>query len=88
MMNHWTFRCKDVSQLISRSMDEKMPLRVRMGIRFHLMMCSLCRNYKKQLWIIHRAVEKLDRMESTGTSPMRLPDQVREKLQDLFKDDE
>jgi hypothetical protein len=88
MMNHWTFRCKDVSKLISRSLDENLPLRIRMGIRFHLMMCNLCRNYKKQLWIIHRAVEKLDRMESTGTSPMRLPDQVREKLQDLFKDDE
>ncbi|MEE4363079.1 MAG: hypothetical protein V2J08_04050 [Desulfotignum sp.] len=86
MINHWTFRCKDVSQLISRSMDENMPLRIRMGIRFHLMMCSLCRNYKKQLWIIRKAVEKLDRMESFHDNPMRLPDQVREKLKDLFKD--
>ncbi len=57
-----------------------------MGIRFHLMMCSLCRNYKKQLWIIHKAVEKLDRMESSDARPLRLPDQVREKLKNLFKD--
>lgn len=77
-----------MSEMISRSMDEKMPLRIRMGIRFHLMMCSLCRNYKKQLWIIHRAVEKLDRMENFYDKPMRLPDQVREKLKDLFKDHE
>jgi hypothetical protein len=52
------------------------------------MMCSLCRNYKKQLWIIRRAVEKPDRMESINARPIRLPDQVREKLKDLFKDHE
>ena len=86
MINHWTFRCKDVSMLISRSMDEKMPLRIRMGIRFHLMMCSLCRNYKKQLWIIHKAVQKLDSMERSPDRPLRLPDTVRQKLIDLFKD--
>ncbi|HKJ97534.1 MAG TPA: hypothetical protein VJ959_01300 [Desulfotignum sp.] len=75
-----------MAMLISRSMDEKMPLRIRMGIRFHLMMCSLCRNYKKQLWIIHKAFQKLDSMERSPDRPLRLPDTVRQKLIDLFKD--
>lgn len=44
--------CKDVSQLVSASMDRKLPLRQRLIIRVHVLMCSLCRRYHKQLHIL------------------------------------
>lgn len=80
MINHWTFRCKDVSGLISRSMDEKLPLTVRMGIKFHLMMCHLCLNYKNQLDLIRKAVLKLENFEASNHAITRLPDQARQKI--------
>jgi len=51
-MRHWVFSCKKITALISLSMDTRLPLYKRMGIRFHLMMCVLCRRYQKQLLFI------------------------------------
>ncbi len=58
MIKHWVFNCKDVSSLISRSLDQKLPLSTSLGIKFHLMMCKLCRRYEKQLLIIHAALKE------------------------------
>lgn len=83
-MNHWLFRCKDITELISQSMDEKLPLRVRLGIKFHLMMCDLCTRYKKQLDLIRRAISKIKNDFETQP-PRKLPDEVKENLKKLVK---
>jgi len=85
MINHWTFRCKDVSVLISRSMDEKLPLKIRMGIKFHLMMCHLCLNHKNQLNLIRKAIVKLESNEEPDSDVTRLPDQARQKIKNHLK---
>lgn len=86
MVNHWMFRCKDVSILISRSMDEKLPVWVRLGIKFHLMMCHLCSNYKDQLYFIRNAVSKMEININTHTALTPLPDQARDRIQRYLKD--
>jgi hypothetical protein len=85
MINHWTFRCKDVSNLISRSMDEKLPLKFRIGIKFHLMMCHLCLNYKNQLNLIRKALLKLESDEESDIAVTRLPDEARQKIKEHLK---
>ncbi|MEA2067920.1 MAG: zf-HC2 domain-containing protein [Verrucomicrobiota bacterium] len=40
--------CKEVSELVSESLEHQLSLRQRMGVQLHLMMCSLCRTYKRQ----------------------------------------
>jgi len=80
MINHWMFNCSNVSEKISRSMDETLPLMTRMGIKFHLMMCDLCTNYKKQLDFIRKALLKLRREETTEIDITHLPDDVRKKI--------
>ncbi len=80
MINHWMFKCKDISHLISRSMDQKLPLRIRIGIKFHLMMCHLCLRYKKQLELIHKAISKLDTDKEEHFPVTQLPDQTKEKI--------
>ncbi|MBU6401983.1 MAG: zf-HC2 domain-containing protein [Verrucomicrobia bacterium] len=44
--------CKEISQLVSASMDTKLPLRKRLSIRLHVLMCGLCRRYEKQLRLL------------------------------------
>ena len=72
MIKHWVFNCKDISYLISRSMDKKLPFSKRLGIKFHLMMCNLCRRYKEQLIILKSALQK--------EVIIPLPDSIREKI--------
>lgn len=38
-MKLWMFRCQDVSQKVSQSMDASLPLSHRLAVRMHLMMC-------------------------------------------------
>jgi len=80
MINHWMFKCKDISLLISRSMDQKLPLRIRIGIKFHLMMCNLCLSYKKQLELIHKAISKFDIDKEELFPVTQLPEKTREKI--------
>jgi hypothetical protein len=46
--------CKDISELISQTMDRQLPLRKRLSIRLHVSMCGLCRRYEKQLHLLRR----------------------------------
>ena len=55
-MKHWLLSCSDISHLVSRSMDERLPLHRRAGIRFHLMMCRYCVRYASQLKIIRHTL--------------------------------
>ncbi len=71
-MRHWIFSCKKIFLLISESMDWKLPLYRRLGIKLHLMMCYLCRRYKKQLLFIHSILQtekKIEEIDSASLSP-------------------
>ena len=85
MINHWMFRCKDVSYLISKSMDETLPFMTRVGIWMHLVVCHMCRKYKSQLNVIGKALSIIgnDAVSEDRITP--LPDHVREKLTQELK---
>ena len=85
MINHWMFRCKDVSYLISQSMDTKLSWRIRAGIKFHLMMCKLCLRYKKQLDLICKAISKVETDKESDLFITPLPDKAREKIKNHLK---
>ena len=80
MINHWMFKCKDISHLVSKSMDQKLPLRFRIGIKIHLMICDLCLRYRKQLELIHKAISKFDTDKEELFPVTKLPDKTKEKI--------
>jgi hypothetical protein len=47
-----TPRCKDITRLLSASLDRKLSLRQRLGIRLHFLICVLCERYGEHLgWL-------------------------------------
>jgi len=81
-MRHWIFSCKKISLLISESMDRKLPLYRRLGIKLHLMMCYLCRRYKKQLLFIHSILQTertIDEIDCASLSPEAI-EKIKKKL--------
>ena len=74
--------CRDVTQLISRSMDTSLPLGSRIGVRIHLLICRFCARYERQLLLIRETVRRLAAAEETGDRPIAeaLSEEARERI--------
>jgi len=77
-MHHWMGNCKKVTQMVSESLDRKLPLHQRLGIRIHLFMCKFCSRYRKQLLILREAMHLQERYVK-DTSPTLRPE-ARERI--------
>jgi hypothetical protein len=64
-MAHWMFKCKNVSQKISESLDCRLPLHQLLMIRMHLAMCRLCRRAYKQINCL-REIARHSRLQEAG----------------------
>ncbi len=85
-MNHWIYNCKEVTQMVSESLDRKLPLHQRMGIRVHLFMCKFCSRYRKQLLILREAMRLQEKyVEDTKPSPTLRPE-ARERIRRFLID--
>ena len=51
--------CKDVTRLLSESMDATLPIGKRIGVRLHLLICKFCLRYERQLLLIREAARRL-----------------------------
>jgi len=51
--------CKEIAYLASESLDRRLPLKKRVAMRLHLVMCKLCSRYVSQIRFVHRAVRGL-----------------------------
>ena len=55
-------KCRDVSELTTDYLEGKLPVMTWFGVRWHLVICSMCRAYLDQL-------EKTMRLLGRGTLP-------------------
>jgi hypothetical protein len=47
--------CKEVTHLISESLDRELPLHKRLGVRVHLFLCKFCSRYRRQILFLRKA---------------------------------
>lgn len=48
--------CQETSELVSQSLDNPLSFTARLKLKFHLMMCSACHRFNRQLWQLRRAI--------------------------------
>ena len=51
--------CRDVTRLVSESMDRSLPFGVRVGVRLHLLICRFCERYRRQLLLLRETAGRL-----------------------------
>ena len=61
--------CKDVTRLISESMDHSLPFGKRVGVRLHLLICRFCARYERQLLLIRETMRRLVATEEKPGGP-------------------
>jgi hypothetical protein len=80
--------CRQVTRLVSQSMDAKLPWHQRLAIRFHLLYCIWCRRYASQIQFLRKAAKELS-SEAVDVSAPKLSvearDQMRKRLQSALE---
>lgn len=55
--------CKEATELMSLGMDKKLSMGQKLSLRFHLMMCSGCRNFSKHMQFLRQASRDISRKD-------------------------
>jgi len=81
-MKMWVFNCKEISRLVSESMDRNLTFSQRVGVRFHLLMCRYCARFACQL----TQIRKLIRSQQEGGVPHNvMTDKAKDELNEFLK---
>ena len=80
--------CRQVTRLVSQSMDVRLGWYQRLAVRVHLFYCVWCRRYAAQIQFLRNAAKELA-VEAPSTSPAKLSDeakgQMRKRLEEALK---
>lgn len=50
--------CTEITQLISQSLDRNLSFWERLGMRIHILYCSACSRYRRQVQFLRRAMQR------------------------------
>ena len=84
-MSHWMFNCRKVTQMVSESMDRKLPLYQRVMIRTHLLMCKYCARFRDQLLMMRELSSRQETDDSKLDPSAVLPPEARERIKQKLK---
>lgn len=80
--------CRDASQLQSESLDRSLPFFKRAGLGLHLLVCSWCRRYGKQIRLmkgaVHEHADAIHNAESEALSD-EAKERIKKSLQEQSK---
>jgi len=61
--------CKEISFVVSESLDRDLLLRERLSVKIHLMMCKACQRMAMQMKLLRAASRHSGTVEGDDTSP-------------------
>lgn len=74
--------CRDVTRLLSESMDASLPMGKRIGVRLHLLICKFCVRYERQLLLIRETVRRIAAAEESPGEA--LSEDARERIRKVL----
>jgi len=87
-MSRWMYNCREVTQMISESLDRNLPFHQRIGIRMHLLMCKLCSRYRRQLLLLRETIRlevaKSEDIESATALPPGARERIKRSIRDVL----
>ncbi len=78
--------CREISKLVSDSMERELSFRQRMNVWMHLAMCRLCAAFARQLRLLRRAAhDNPERLGPDSSDPnARLSADARERIRTVL----
>ncbi|MFQ5737945.1 MAG: zf-HC2 domain-containing protein [Acidobacteriota bacterium] len=63
------WNCRNAVRLLNASLDHQLSRRERSRLSFHLLLCHLCRRYKRQIRLLELALRENVGLGEEGLSP-------------------
>ena len=81
----WMYNCKQVSEIVSESMDRTLPFYQRVLIRMHLLICKYCARCREQFETL-RAASRYAELHGKELDDSRaLSNDGKERLKEFLK---
>ena len=83
-----TPKCREMVRILSQSMDEPMPLLMRIKKRLHFLICCWCERYEEQLRYIHETVRQFPEHGDEASNipfPPEAKERIKRKLADQIR---
>ena len=79
--------CKEITELVSKSLDTKIPFMKRVELRLHLMVCKFCNRYAKQVRSLHSTIKRggFDSVDESASLSAEFKDNMKQALKSLEK---
>jgi len=78
--------CKEAARLISQSLDQPLPTRWRVALKFHLFICRFCTRYQRQLLFMRDLLRRHAHQDDEESSPSAsLPPEIRQRLKEALR---
>jgi hypothetical protein len=71
--------CRQVTRLVSQSMDARLRWHQRLAVRFHLIYCVWCRRYAAHIHLLRKGARGL--APEAEVSPPKLSEEAKGKIQ-------
>ena len=78
-----TPKCREMVRILSQSMDEPMPLMMRIKKRIHFLICCWCQRYEEQLRYIRRTASRFPEhadKASDASLPLKAKERIKAKI--------
>lgn len=79
--------CKEVSKLVSESLDHQLPLWKRLNLWMHLCMCGVCWGFRKALLRIHDEAHQhaVQIEQDSAEQEIKLSDESRARIKRVLE---
>jgi len=83
-----TPKCREMVRILSQSMDEPMPLMMRLKKRLHFLICCWCQRYEEQLRYIHQTASRFpEHADQASSAPFAedAKERIKQKLAEQIR---
>ncbi|MCA9193520.1 MAG: hypothetical protein KDB03_17230 [Planctomycetales bacterium] len=78
--------CKDMTKLISDSLERKISVRQRIELWLHIMMCGMCRRFRSNIIELRKHVRgSKGLLDQADVAPVPLPPATKARLEEVIK---
>jgi hypothetical protein len=79
-----TPKCTDVTRLLSRRLDHRLPFLIRIRLRLHFVICTYCARYADHLRLLRKLASEFHEHAHDIQGP-RLPHETRARIREVLR---